>query len=188
MSQDQSPVQYKTDKQVVDECNELALKFCHADGYRAPEGCRMHEPAVHPCARKAWDLAVIAYDHIAGTCVQSALAGYDDDARLANTAYGRDWCRARNVVPDAVIGPKSSVYAWSEHSLAAVLGGANVRDVMTRLIERRNGEKSGPRLSPTSKKVEYDTEDDAYAALGRVLKWMHDKADQLRKLTAPGVQ
>lgn len=178
------PTESKTDQQVVDECNELAIKFCEAQGYRTPEGFRTHDSGSHPFAQRAWDLAVIAYDHIAGTCVQSALAGYDDDTRNDNAAYGRGWCSKHKVVFDTVDG-KTPTVSLSVRHLDSALGIGPAGEVMKLLVEMRKRQTKCRKLP--ADKVEFETEFDAYEALGRVLKRMHETATNLSKITGVSV-
>jgi hypothetical protein len=68
---------YKTDEQLVAECNELARKFYRSMGYQVEKGYRFDQ-ATHPQERGMWNAAVIAYDHIADTDVECALSNLDD--------------------------------------------------------------------------------------------------------------
>jgi len=62
----------KTDKQIAKEGNELARKFYECMGYVVPEGYRFDQ-AGHPQEIAMWNMAVIAYEHINGTDLQSAV-------------------------------------------------------------------------------------------------------------------
>lgn len=63
----------KTDRQVVDECNELAAILYRHMGYVVRPEYKMYE-ATHPQEVLAWDMAVAAYLPIAATDVENALA------------------------------------------------------------------------------------------------------------------
>lgn len=67
-----------TDREIVDKCNGLARLFYAANGYEVPEGYRFDQ-ATHPQERGMWNLAAIAYDHIADTDVENALAECEED-------------------------------------------------------------------------------------------------------------
>jgi hypothetical protein len=63
----------KTDQQIVDGANALAHQFYRMTGYVAPPDVKFWEEE-RSRERLAWDMAVLAYDHIEKTCVQSAVA------------------------------------------------------------------------------------------------------------------
>lgn len=64
--------EYKTPKQIVDECNELARKFYAMHRYEVPDGYKFYL-ANHPQEVGCWEMAVIAYEHIEGTDVEDCL-------------------------------------------------------------------------------------------------------------------
>lgn len=68
---------FKTDQEIVDGANELARQFYSMRGYSVPEGYRF-DKATHPHEVEAWQMAVVAYEHVGGTDVESALASCDD--------------------------------------------------------------------------------------------------------------
>lgn len=63
----------RTAQSIVDECNGLAGSFYLLHGCVAPAGWRFHD-STHPIEHRCWRMAVIAYEHIEGTDVESALA------------------------------------------------------------------------------------------------------------------
>jgi hypothetical protein len=67
----------KTAQQIVDDCNALARQFYASMGYVVPDGYKFYE-AHHPQERGMWAQAVMAYDHIEGTDVESALSELED--------------------------------------------------------------------------------------------------------------
>ncbi len=67
----------KTDREIVDECNALARSFYKMQGCEVPDGFKFYE-ATHPMEAGCWNMAVLAYDHIEGTDVDSALSGIED--------------------------------------------------------------------------------------------------------------
>ena len=71
------PNPMKTDQQVVDECNNLARQFYLMHGCEVPDDYKFYT-AEHPMEAGCWNMAVLAYDHIEGTDVESALAWLDD--------------------------------------------------------------------------------------------------------------
>ena len=62
----------KTDQQIVAACNALARRFYAMLGYQVDEHFLFYE-ARHPQERGVWNMAVMAYEHIAGTDVEEAL-------------------------------------------------------------------------------------------------------------------
>lgn len=67
---------------------ERPLALCSEDGVRVPNAsdemdgpvtARTRDHASHPQEQGAWNLAVIAYDHIDGTDVEQALMGMEAD-------------------------------------------------------------------------------------------------------------
>lgn len=62
----------KTDQQVIDDCNELASKFCDVFGYEV-DGEHEFHLSPNPQMAMMWDLAVTAYEFIEGTDVENAL-------------------------------------------------------------------------------------------------------------------
>jgi hypothetical protein len=61
----------KTDKEIAREGNELARLFYQHMGYEVPKGYRF-DLAHHPQEIAMWNMAVMAYEHINGTDLQSA--------------------------------------------------------------------------------------------------------------------
>lgn len=64
---------YKTDDEVVEECNRLAKDLYAMMGYTVRAGYKMYE-ATHPQEVMSWNMAAHAYEVIAGTDVKNALA------------------------------------------------------------------------------------------------------------------
>ena len=62
----------KTPKQIVDDANELARSIYRAMGYEVEKGYRF-DRAHHPQEKGMWNIAVLAYDHIEGTDLESVL-------------------------------------------------------------------------------------------------------------------
>lgn len=62
----------RTDKQIVEDANDLARKFYLALGYQAKKGFRF-DLSCHPQERDMWRLACLAYEEIHGTDVEEAL-------------------------------------------------------------------------------------------------------------------
>lgn len=68
----------RTEREIVDACNELARMFYKGHGYDVPEDYKMYD-ATHPQELGMWNLAVMAYDHIEGTDVEDCLNQLRDD-------------------------------------------------------------------------------------------------------------
>jgi hypothetical protein len=68
----------KTEAEIVEGCNELARLFYKSLGYQVPDGFKFYE-AHHPQEVGVWNMAVMAYDHIADTDVENALLNLDDE-------------------------------------------------------------------------------------------------------------
>ncbi len=68
----------KSNKQIVDEANELARAFYQSQGYGVPDGYRF-ETTTNPRAKAMWNLAAIAYEHIEGTDINEVLAEYEEN-------------------------------------------------------------------------------------------------------------
>lgn len=62
-----------TDKEIIKNANELARAFYSAHGNDVEKGYRF-DKATHPQEALMWYLAVLAYDYIEGTEVDSALS------------------------------------------------------------------------------------------------------------------
>lgn len=62
----------KTLEEIVNDCNELSRLFYKAMGYVVKKGYRF-DRATHPQERAVWDQAVVAFEFIEGTDVESAL-------------------------------------------------------------------------------------------------------------------
>jgi len=71
-------MEYKTEEEVIEDCNKLAIKFYKKAGFVVEEDYKMYD-ATHPEEVFYWDLAVLAYDFIEGTDVLSALDEIDVD-------------------------------------------------------------------------------------------------------------
>lgn len=69
----------RTEKQIVDDANELARGFYKLMGYEVKEGFRF-DLSCHPQERTCWNMAVLAYDFIQGTDVEGALATCEDES------------------------------------------------------------------------------------------------------------
>jgi hypothetical protein len=59
----------KTDQELVDGANDLALKFAKTFGWVVPNGFKFYDQP-----RSFWMLAVMACDHVNGTDIENALA------------------------------------------------------------------------------------------------------------------
>lgn len=66
----------RTNKELIQEANELARKIYIRQGYEVPKGYRFDQ-AHHPQEIDCWLLAVMAYNHIEGTDIENALAEED---------------------------------------------------------------------------------------------------------------
>ena len=64
--------EYKTERQIVNECNELARKFYNMQDCEVPDDFKFYK-AHHPMEVGCWNMAVAAYDHIEGTDVEDCL-------------------------------------------------------------------------------------------------------------------
>lgn len=62
----------KTDREIVDSCNELARELLRLLGFCSPDGVKIYESR-NPRCQLAWRMAVEAFDHIEGTDVDDAL-------------------------------------------------------------------------------------------------------------------
>lgn len=71
-------VEGKTDRQLVDDANELARHFYKSFGYVTHDDYKFHE-ATHPQERGCWNLAVIAYEFLTDTDLENALAGIEEE-------------------------------------------------------------------------------------------------------------
>lgn len=67
----------RTNKQIVQECNDLADKFAGMHGHVSRPEFKYYE-ATHPQEVLFWEMAVAAYDHIEGTPVEDALQDMED--------------------------------------------------------------------------------------------------------------
>lgn len=67
----------KTDKQIVDDANELARALYMSQGYDVKPGYRF-DRAFHPQERGCWNMAALAYNFIEGTDIKSALANVEE--------------------------------------------------------------------------------------------------------------
>lgn len=67
-----------TDRELVDKCNELAIRFYRMNGYQVDPTYKMYE-ATHPQEVGAWNMAVEAFDFVNGSDVENALDCLEDD-------------------------------------------------------------------------------------------------------------
>lgn len=74
---DKAP-EYKSNRDLVAKCNELARQFYEIDGYEVLEGYEFFN-ATHPQEVGAWRMAVLAYEFIEGTDIENALCDLEDD-------------------------------------------------------------------------------------------------------------
>jgi hypothetical protein len=77
----------KSDRQIIDEANELAREFYRQEGYVVMDGFKFYE-SDHPRAIKAWNMAVIAYGHLTGTDLTHFQWGINDEPEQ-ETEYRR---------------------------------------------------------------------------------------------------
>lgn len=61
-----------TDQEVVDKALELARIIYKSNGYNVPKGFKFYD-SHHPQEIGMWNIAVMAFDFIDGTDVESAL-------------------------------------------------------------------------------------------------------------------
>ena len=66
-----------TAEEIVAGCNELAREFYKMRGYEVQKNYKFYE-AHHPEEIGCWAMAVVAYDRIQGTDVESALDDMQD--------------------------------------------------------------------------------------------------------------
>lgn len=66
-----------TNAELIRQGNRLAEMFYRCQGYKVPEGYRF-DRATHPAETACWDMAVMAYDHIEATDLESAVAEEED--------------------------------------------------------------------------------------------------------------
>lgn len=62
----------RTNKQIVEECNDLANTFARMHGHIDRPEFKYYK-ATHPQEALFWEMALAAYDHIEGTDVDGAL-------------------------------------------------------------------------------------------------------------------
>lgn len=67
----------RTEKQIVDDANDLAREFYAILGYQAKEGFRF-DLSAHPQEQAMWLMACVAYERIHGTDVEEALEAMND--------------------------------------------------------------------------------------------------------------
>lgn len=65
-----------SDEELVAACNALANKFGMSFGWIDRPDFKYYE-ATHPLEVQAWNLAVIAYEHITDTPIEDALSGLE---------------------------------------------------------------------------------------------------------------
>lgn len=68
----------KTDRQLVDEANELARRLASVQGFQVPANFRF-EAATNPRARVVWEMVRIAYEVIEGTSIEDAVTNLEDE-------------------------------------------------------------------------------------------------------------
>lgn len=68
----------KDDTQIAKEGLALARLFYSGMGYQVKEGYRF-DLATHPQEARCWNMACVAYDHIAGTDLQSAVDALEEE-------------------------------------------------------------------------------------------------------------
>lgn len=68
----------KTSEEIVTAGLEFARRVYMAHGYRVEEGYKFYE-ARHPQEKGMWNLAVIAFEDIAGVDLEEALANTEED-------------------------------------------------------------------------------------------------------------
>lgn len=68
----------RTPRQIVDECNALAIAFYAVEGHRASEGFKMYD-STHPHEQRCWRQAVIAFEHLRCTDVDEVLEELRDE-------------------------------------------------------------------------------------------------------------
>lgn len=71
------PHEGMTEQQIVDSGNELARLIYKSLGYEVPAGYRFDQ-AHHPQEIGMWNIAAIAFEHIAGTDLDNALSNLDE--------------------------------------------------------------------------------------------------------------
>lgn len=89
----------KTDEQLVREGNELARRFYELMGYAVRDGYRF-DRATHPQEKMCWDAAVVAYEHVNGSDLESALSGLDDPPEAEDRPASPPPVRPRRSPPD----------------------------------------------------------------------------------------
>lgn len=67
-----------TDREIVECANALARRFYAEQGYEVAEGYAFHK-AEHPQEQIMWEFACMAFECIAGTDVENALAEIDEE-------------------------------------------------------------------------------------------------------------
>ena len=67
----------RSDQEIIDQTNKLAVKFASIDGLEVDSGYTFHTSA-HPIAKKAWAKACIAQELITGSCMEAAIANLED--------------------------------------------------------------------------------------------------------------
>lgn len=110
----------KTDRQIIDEANELAREFYRQEGFVVMDGFKFYESS-HPRAIKAWNMAVIAYEFLTGTDLTDVLCGINDEPEqeIRYRAFqGADEFRPysdRLVQPKAIsLEEGNSIYSFNE--------------------------------------------------------------------------
>lgn len=81
--------EHRTDRQIVELCNELAIKLMSHMGFKVQGDRRLYD-SEHPRAQLAWGMAIEAFAVIEGTDVADALIEVreqDRDAEIAKFQF-----------------------------------------------------------------------------------------------------
>jgi hypothetical protein len=68
----------KTDRQIIHEVNELAREFYRQEGFAVMDSFKFYE-TIDTKAIRAWNLAVLAYEHLTGADLTDVLSGINDE-------------------------------------------------------------------------------------------------------------
>ena len=69
----------KTERELVEECNQLAHIYYEMQGCKVGEDYKFYE-AHHPAEVSCWEMAVAAYGHIRETDIEDCLIQMEDEA------------------------------------------------------------------------------------------------------------
>lgn len=67
-----------TNRELVDNCNELARTFYKMQGYQVGPDFKFYD-STHPHERGMWNTAVVAYEHVNGTDIAEVLDELTDE-------------------------------------------------------------------------------------------------------------